>query len=95
MLRGIPDAPKEASFRHIVNVAGRRWEIESGFEAAKGECGLDQYEVRRWQDWYRHITLALFVHAVLVALRVRGKKTPDSVVPLGVQEIRRLLCRLL
>jgi SRSO17 transposase len=58
-----------------VNVAGRRWEIETGFEAAKGECGLDQYEVRRWQGWYRHITLALLAHAVLVTLWVRGKKT--------------------
>jgi SRSO17 transposase len=31
-------------------------------------------EVRRWQGWYRHITLALLAHAVLVTLRVRGKK---------------------
>ena len=52
--------------------AGKRWEIEIGFEATKGECGLDQYEVRRWQGWYRHITLALLAHAVLVALRVRA-----------------------
>jgi SRSO17 transposase len=58
----------------LVNVAGRRWEIEIGFEAAKGECGLDQYEVRHWQGWYRHITLALLTHAVLVTLRKRGKK---------------------
>lgn len=58
----------------LVNVAGRRWEIEIGFEAAKGECGLDQYEVRHWQGWYRHITLALLAHAVLVTLRKRGKK---------------------
>ena len=58
----------------LVNVAGRRWEIEVGFEAAKGECGLDQYEVRRWQGWYRHITLALLAHAVLAALRAQAKK---------------------
>jgi hypothetical protein len=29
----------------LVSVAGRRSEIEIGFEAAQGECGLDQYEV--------------------------------------------------
>ncbi len=58
----------------LVNVAGRRWEIEVGFEAAKGECGLAQYEVRRWQGWYRHITLALLAHAVLAALRAQAKK---------------------
>jgi len=79
----------------LVNVAGRRWEIEIGFEAAKGECGLDQYEVRHWQGWYRHIPLALLTHAVLVTLRKRGKKTPEGMMPLSVQEIRRLLCRLL
>jgi SRSO17 transposase len=68
-------APRSKATRQtLVNVAGRRWEIEVGFEAAKGECGLDQYEVRRWQGWSRHITLALLVHAVLAALRVQAKK---------------------
>jgi len=68
-------APRSKAARQtLVNVAGRRWEIEVGFEAAKGECGLDQYEVRRWQGWYRHIMLALLAHAALVTLRVQGKK---------------------
>ena len=44
------------------------------FEATKGECGLDHYEVRRWQGWYRHITLSLLAHAVLVALRAQAQK---------------------
>lgn len=66
----------QARLKHLVQIAGRRWEIEIGFEATKGECGLDQYEVRRWQGWYRHITLALLAHAVLVALRVQEKKKP-------------------
>ena len=65
----------QARLKHLVQIAGRRWEIEIGFEATKGECGLDQYEVRRWQGWYRHITLALLAHVVLVALRVWEKKT--------------------
>ena len=46
-------------------MAGSRWAIEEGFEAAKGQVGLDQYEVRRWVGWYRHITLALLAHAFL------------------------------
>jgi SRSO17 transposase len=68
-------APRsKASLQILANVAGRRWEIETGFEATKGECGLDQYEVRRWRGWYRHITLALLAHAVLVAHRIEDKK---------------------
>lgn len=64
----------KASAANLVRVAGRRWEIEVGFEATKGECGLDHYEVRRWQGWYRHITLSLLAHAVLVALRAQAQK---------------------
>ena len=39
--------------------AGTRWAIEECFEEAKGQVGLDQYEVRRWDGWRRHITLAM------------------------------------
>lgn len=56
----------------LVAVAGTRWQIEAGFEAAKGECGLDEYEVRRWAAWHRHITLALLAHAFLAVLRVQA-----------------------
>ncbi len=53
----------------LARVAGTRWTIESCFEAAKGEVGLDQYEVRSWTGWHRHITLAMLAHAYLATLR--------------------------
>ena len=53
----------------LVRVAGTRWAIEACFEAAKGEVGLDQYEVRSWAGWHRHVTLAMLAHAYLTALR--------------------------
>ncbi len=37
-------------------------------QAAKNECGLDEYEVRRYPGWYRHITLAMLAHAFLAAM---------------------------
>jgi SRSO17 transposase len=58
-----------------VRVAGSRWAIEEGFEQAKGEVGLDHYEVRRWPGWYRHVTLALLAHAFLVVTRARARST--------------------
>ena len=58
----------------LVRVAGQRWLIEPCLETAKGECGLDHYEVRHWQGWYRHITLSMLAHAVLSVLRARGEK---------------------
>jgi SRSO17 transposase len=77
-------APQDAPLAAVVRVAGSRWTIESGFEAAKGEVGLDHYEVRSWTGWYRHITLAMWALALLVVLRVGAiavevlKKNPAS-----------------
>jgi SRSO17 transposase len=65
---------KESTLKTLVAVAGRRWAVESAFQMAKGECGLDHYEVRHWQGWYRHITLSMVALAVLTVLRVQEKK---------------------
>ena len=62
-------APEGTGLSDLVRVAGTRWTIEASFEAAKGEVGLDQYEVRSWTGWYRHITLAMLAHAYLAVLR--------------------------
>jgi len=63
-----------------VRVAGTRWTIEECFEAAKGEVGLDQYEVRSWTGWHRHITLAMLALAYLTVLRKAaiGGRGPDQ-----------------
>jgi len=62
-------ATKSTSLEEMVRVAGSRWSIEECFEVAKGEVGLDQYEVRSWQGWYRHITLALLAFAFLTVVQ--------------------------
>src|SRR5689334_23931744 len=69
-------APEGAALADLVRVAGTRWTIESCFEAAKGEVGLDEYEVRSWTGWHRHVTLAMLAHAYLAVVRkaaVRGR----------------------
>ena len=62
-------APPPTTLEEVVRVAGSRWTVESSFEAAKGEVGLDQYEVRSWTAWYRHITLAMWALALLTVMR--------------------------
>jgi SRSO17 transposase len=68
----VVSAPKKTSLEEIVKGAGTRWAIEESFESAKGEVGLDQYEVRSWEGWYRHIRLAMMAHAYLTVLRARA-----------------------
>lgn len=103
-------APRGTPLKELVGVAGTRWRIESCFEAAKGEVGLGHYEVRSWHGWHRHVTLALFAHALLAAIRAReqeatsrrpdatgrsfDRQIPDEPIPLTVPEVRRLLWRL-
>jgi SRSO17 transposase len=64
----------ETTLEEFVRIAGRRWEIEECFELAKGDCGLDEYEVRSWKGWYRHITLSLLALAVVVVIHSRVVK---------------------
>jgi SRSO17 transposase len=61
--------PQPTTLEEVVRVAGSRWTVESSFEAAKGEVGLDHYEVRSWTAWYRHITLAMWALALLTVMR--------------------------
>ncbi|GAA1017598.1 hypothetical protein GCM10009564_55380 [Streptomyces thermogriseus] len=67
-------APLEATVADLVRVAGCRWKIEECFQSAKNECGLDQYEVRRYVGWYRHITLAMLAHAFLAAMATQERE---------------------
>jgi len=71
---GPEDTPLEA----VVRVAGTRWIVEESFERAKGEVGLDEYEVRRWEAWYRHITLALLAHAYLEVTRLHAATAEEA-----------------
>jgi hypothetical protein len=57
--------------------------LEEAFAQAKGEVGLDQYEVRQWTAWHRRITLCLLAHAFLVALNARAQDAMRVASPKG------------
>jgi SRSO17 transposase len=76
-------APTGTSLARLVQIAGLRWPIESLFEQGKGEVGLDQYEVRSWIGWHRHITLSMFALAYLAVVR------KDAIGGCGPNEPRR------
>jgi SRSO17 transposase len=62
-------APATTLLAEVVRVAGIRWTVEESLQTAKGEVGLDHYEVRCWTGWYRHITLAMWAQAFLAVVR--------------------------
>jgi SRSO17 transposase len=66
--------PADTRLHELARVAGTRWAIEETFQTGKGEVGLDQYQVRRYDGWYRHITLAMLAHAFLTVTRAAAGK---------------------
>ena len=55
-----------------VAATGMRWPVESAILECKSELGLDQYEVRGWTAWHRHVTLAMLGYAYLAGIRARA-----------------------
>ena len=69
-------APPGATGADLAVAAGGRWSIEGCFEAGKQEAGLDEYEVRSWDGWHRHVTLSMLALAFLAAVRAREAQPP-------------------
>jgi SRSO17 transposase len=76
--------PPRTSFQTKVRIASSRYTVEQCIEEAKGETGLDEYEVRFWHSWYRHITLSMMAHAWLASIELREREKK-------VQELMSLL----
>jgi SRSO17 transposase len=67
-------APPKTGLATLVQVASSRYTVEQCIEEAKGEAGLDEYEVRFWHSWYRHITLSMMAHAWLASIKLQEQE---------------------
>jgi SRSO17 transposase len=72
----LSNAPQSTSLQIKAEVASARWSIETTIEEGKGETGLDEYEVRHWHSWHRHITLSMIAHAWLASIRQGAGEKP-------------------
>lgn len=81
-------APEGTGLEKLVEVAGVRWTVETAFSESKGEVGLDQYEVRSYAGWYKHITLACVAHALLTVLKdVSGETLSPAASPVSASTL--------
>ena len=95
-------APLDTPLPLMVQAIGARWHIEEDLQASKA-LGLDQYEVRSFPGWYRHITLVLLAAALLVGITIQSHLTAAApqesavgppLIPLTTSEARHLLAHL-
>lgn len=77
----LSNAPVETDLLTLAQVASTRYTVEQCIAEAKGETGLDHYEVRYWHSWYRHITLAMMAHAWLASVRLRCNQKKGALNP--------------
>ncbi len=82
------NAPAQTPLHEFVRISGMRWPIETIFEEAKGEVGLDHYEMRSWVGWHHHMLLVALAHHFLMHLRIRFQ---DKAPALTVYQVRLLL----
>jgi SRSO17 transposase len=92
-------APGPVTLAQLVRVAGVRWIVEESFQAGKGQVGLDQHQVRRWNSWHRFTTLAIAALAILAICTAEARTADEpehpDMIPLTINEIRRLINVLL
>src|SRR5579863_3794683 len=74
----LSNAPIETPLATMAQGAGARWSVEQCFEEGKGETGLDEYEVRYWPSWHRHITLSMMAHAWLASIRRQQRSQEEA-----------------
>ena len=86
-------APDPAPLSRLVTVAGARWAVEECFQAAKNEAGMDHYQVRRYESWYRSVTLAMLALAFLTVTRA-ALADGDAGLASSANEIRRMFAAL-
>jgi SRSO17 transposase len=97
-------SPHPVPLATLVRVAGIRWAVEEGFQAGKGQIGLDQHQLRQWTCWHRFTTLAMLALAFLAVCAAASAPTrsedpnphagQEGPIPLTTAEIRRLFTGL-
>ena len=86
------NAPTDTPLSEFVRISGMRWPIETIFEEAKGEVGMDHYEMRSWLGWHHHMLLVALAHHFLVRLRIRFHEQSPA---LTIYQVRLLLAAVL
>ena len=68
----LSNAPADTPLLQLAQVVSLRYTVEQCIKEAKNETGLDEYEVRHWPSWHRHITLSIMAYTWLAVIRYQA-----------------------
>jgi hypothetical protein len=59
----------------MARIQAQRYFIEHSFREAKSECGLADYQVRRWDAWRHHMALVMLGTLFLAKQKLLARKS--------------------
>jgi SRSO17 transposase len=84
----LSNAPAETPLQRLAQMEGQRYWVERSFQDAKSDCGMADYQVRKWSGWHHHMAMVMIAMLFMAQERAAQK---DSVPLLSCADIIVLL----
>ena len=88
----ISNAVETTELKRLAWMQRQRYWVERGFEDAKSECGMADYQVRKWSAWHHHMALVMMAMIFMLTERMRHA---DTYPLLSCADIEELLSHFL
>jgi SRSO17 transposase len=88
----LTNAPKHTTLKRLGWMQRQRFWVERTFEDAKSECGMADYQVRKWSAWHHHMALVMMAMLFMLSERIYHK---DTYPLLSCADIEELLAHFL
>jgi len=81
------NAAENTSIEKLAEMQSSRYWVERAFQDAKENCGMDEYMVRSWNAWHRHMIMVMLAMLILISYQIKCKKLKAQVSIPAVVEI--------
>jgi len=88
----LTNAPEDATLKRLGWMQRQRYWVERTFEDAKSECGMADYQVRKWSAWHHHMALVMMAMLFMLSEKIHHKNTHPL---LSCADIEELLAHFL
>jgi SRSO17 transposase len=69
----LSNAPASTSYRRLSYMQAQRYWIERNFQEAKNQCGMGEYQARKWRSWHHHMAMVMMAMLFMLEQRMLFK----------------------
>jgi SRSO17 transposase len=70
----LSNAPENTNLKRLAFMQAQRYWIERVFQDAKNQCGLGEYQARKWRSWHHHMAMVMMAMLFLLEQRLLHKE---------------------